>query len=329
MHCLVTGGAGFIGSHLTEALLNAGHRVTVVDDLSTGSLDNIRDFRTNPDFVFIEDSVSKTSAFDSLPGDIDLIFHLAAAVGVRYILDNPLDSIQTNIHGTENVLDFALKRMCKVVFTSTSEVYGKNPDSMMKEGDDRVCGATSVSRWSYACAKALDEFIAFAYIRQYELPVVITRLFNTCGPRQTGRYGMVLPTFIRQSLAGETITVYGTGDQIRSFTYVEDTVRGLIALSENEDCVGEVFNIGGREPISIQGLAERIKYLTESDSEIKKISYAEAYGHSFEDMQRRVPDISKIKKFTGFVPSYGLDQILEKTINHIKEELDVSSKKTV
>ena len=326
MQVLITGGAGFIGSHLVDSLLADGHSVTVIDDLSTGRLENLAGCIDNPCLNFIEDSILNKDVFKSLPTNFDIIFHLAAAVGVKYILDNPLASIRTNVHGSENVFSYAHEHKIKILLTSTSEVYGKLEREMLSEDDDRVLGSTSISRWSYSCAKALDEFIAFAYFRTYEVPVIITRLFNTCGPRQVGRYGMVIPRFIRQALRDEPITVYGDGNQIRSFTYVGDTVRALRLLADNENCVGEVFNIGGNEPVSIADLAAQVKQQTKSLSEIKFVSYESAYGKSFEDMKKRVPNIAKIKQFTGFEPRFGLNQILDNTIMHIKEEMNVSAK---
>lgn len=326
MNVLVTGGAGFIGSHLCEALLIEGHRVTVIDDLSTGSILNISTCIKNPRFEFIQGTILDKNIFITIAHSVDIIFHLAAAVGVQYIIDHPLSSIHTNVMGTENVLEFAHYNKIKVVLASTSEVYGKNNNGSLKETDDRILGSTHITRWSYSCSKALDEFIAFAYYRKHKLPIVITRLFNTCGPRQSGMYGMVIPRFITQALKEEPITVYGTGEQIRSFTYVADTVGALLRVGFSDECVGEIFNIGGNEPISIKELAQKVCMKTGSRAGISFIPYDEAYGEGFEDMFKRVPDISKIKRYVGFTPKYGLDVILDNTIEYINDSLSVKSK---
>ena len=323
MNILITGGAGFIGSHLCEALISSRHKVTIIDDLSTGSLQNLSEIIDDNNFTFIRGTILDKDVFRKISGTFDIIFHLAAAVGVKYILDNPLQSIHTNVMGTENVFEFANNKKIKVIFTSTSEVYGKNNQSFLSENDDRILGSTYITRWSYSCSKALDEFIAFAYYRKYGLPVVITRLFNTCGPRQSGRYGMVIPRFIRQALQSKPITVYGTGEQIRSFTYVSDTVEALIQLAQADHCIGEVFNIGGNEPIAIRDLAFLVKERTKSCSEIMYVPYEEVFGIGYEDMQKRVPSIAKINYFIGFEPKVGLHEILDKTIDYIiKEEKD-------
>lgn len=322
MHILVTGGAGFIGSHLSQDLLELGHAVTVIDDLSTGTLENLAQCAHTDSFRFVQGTILDKSIFNSLHTPVDMIFHLAAAVGVKYIIDNPLSSIHTNVMGTENVLEYAYNHNnIKVILASTSEVYGKNNNGALKESDDRILGSTHITRWSYACSKALDEFISFAYHRKHGLPIVITRLFNTCGPRQSGAYGMVIPRFISQALRGEPITVYGTGEQIRSFTYVSDTVDALMQLAVCEDAVGETFNIGGNEPISIKELAVLIKNKTKSSSPIIFVPYEKAYESGFEDMLKRVPDITKIHSLIGFQPRVGLHQILDKTIAHIEQEL--------
>jgi len=324
VNILVTGGAGFIGSHLCETLLGIGHTVTVIDDLSTGSIENLSRCKENPSFHFIQGTILHKNIFQKIIGHVDVIFHLAAAVGVKYIIDNPLGSIHTNVMGTENVLDYAnSKKHIKVILASTSEVYGKNNNGALKENDDRILGSTHITRWSYSCSKALDEFMALAYNRKHHLPVVITRLFNTCGPRQSGTYGMVIPRFITQALRGEAITVYGTGEQIRSFTYVSDTVEALIQLGFYENAIGEVFNIGGNEPISIKELAVLIKNKTASTSEIRFIPYEKAYESGFEDMLRRIPDLSKIHALIGFKPQVGLHDILDRTIAFIGNELVV------
>jgi UDP-glucose 4-epimerase len=322
MNILVTGGAGFIGSHLCQGLLGMNHSVTVIDDLSTGNLDNLAFCTKDPSFRFVQGTILDKNVFKKISEPVDLIFHLAAAVGVKYIIDNPLSSIHTNVMGTENILEYAYNNQnIKVVLASTSEVYGKNNNGALRESDDRILGSTHITRWSYACSKALDEFISFAYHRKHGLPIVITRLFNTCGPRQSGAYGMVIPRFIMQALQNEPITVYGTGEQIRSFTYVSDTVEALIQLAFCEDAIGETFNIGGNEPISIKELAILIKKKTHSDSQIVFVPYEKAYETGFEDMLKRVPDINKINALIGFAPRVGLDQILDKTIAHIGNEL--------
>ncbi len=320
MNILITGGAGFIGSHLCESLIASGNKVSVIDDLSTGSLNNLSTVIDNNNFTFIQGTILDKDIFGKVSGKIDIIFHLAAAVGVKYILDNPLQSIHANVMGTENVLGFAQSKKIKVIITSTSEVYGKNNQSFLGENDDRILGSTYITRWSYSCSKALDEFIAFAYYRKHGLPIIITRLFNTCGPRQSGRYGMVIPRFIRQALESKPITVYGTGTQIRTFTYISDTVNALINLSKDDKCIGEVFNIGSNESIAIKDLAFLVKDRTKSSSEVIFIPYEEVFGKGFEDMQRRVPSISKIQNFISFAPKVGLVDILDKTIEYIRKE---------
>jgi UDP-glucose 4-epimerase len=320
MKVLVTGGAGFIGSHLCEALLEHEYTVTVIDDLSTGSLANLSHVIHHPKLFFIKGSILDEALLAEAAKDVTIIFHLAAAVGVKYIIDNPLESIRIIVRGTENIFNVAHRENIKVILTSTSEVYGKNNGVCLSEEDDRILGSTSITRWSYSCSKALDEFISFAYFRKYGLPVVITRLFNTCGPRQSGQYGMVIPRFINQALDEKPITVYGDGEQIRSFTYVSDTVNALIQLSCHEHCVGEVFNVGGYESVTIKNVAFRIKEKLHSHSPIIYVPYDEAYETGFEDMQRRVPNIAKVKKFINYEPKVGLDELLEKTIEYIVEQ---------
>lgn len=318
MKILITGGAGFIGSHLAEAWLARGADVYIIDDLSTGSLDNLQPLEAQPDYakrLFVTiDTILNHDALLELVGICDVVFHLAAAVGVRYILDNPLNSIRTNIQGTEKVLELCVKFKKKVLIASTSEVYGKHLHAPLLETDNIIYGPSSKFRWSYAASKLMDEFMALAYHRTAGLEVCIARLFNTVGPRQTGAYGMVIPTFVTQALAGDSITVYGDGHQTRTFTSVQDVVEALILLTERREALGEVFNVGGTEEISMLALAERIIQRCQSASTIQLIPYEEAFGKDFEDMQRRVPGIDKIRQVTGFVPRTTLDTILDDVI---------------
>lgn len=322
MKILITGGAGFIGSYLSEAYLEKGDEVYVVDDLSTGSLSNISHLIPNPHFHFIKDTILNRETMLELVGICDIIVHLAAAVGVKLIIDEPLQSIHTNIVGTETVLELANKFRKLVLLASSSEVYGRNSQVPLNETDMRVYGPTQILRWSYAATKAMDEFLALAYYRTKQLPVIITRFFNTVGPRQTGRYGMVIPRFVGQALKNEPITVFGDGAQTRSFTYVEDVVRGITGLIDEPGAVGEIFNIGGEGEISINDLAKRVITVTDSDSPIHHIPYNEAYQEGFEDMQRRVPDISKIKNLIGYKNTHSLDDILKKVVAHEKQSID-------
>src|SRR2546428_2322572 len=294
MRVLITGGAGFVGSHLSEALLARGDEVSVLDNLSTGSIDNIAHLKSHPKFRYTIDSVANEPLLAELIDRADVVFHLAAAVGVKLIVEAPVRTIETNVHGTEVVLKHANKKKKLVFIFSTSEVYGKSSVVPFSEDDDLVMGPTSKHRWAYACSKAIDEFLALAYWKEKKLPVVIVRLFNTVGPRQTGRYGMVIPNFVRQALTGAPITVHGDGTQRRAFGYVGDVVSGLIKLCEEPRAVGEVFNIGNSEEISILDLAKRVKMLTNSTSDIVLIPYDQAYEAGFEDMPRRVPDLKKI-----------------------------------
>ena len=314
MRALITGGAGFIGSHLAEELLRRGQEVWVVDDLSTGNMDNIAHLKTQQAFHFVQGSVTDVDLLSSLVSQADVIYHLAAAVGVRLIIDRPVETIETNVRGTEVILQLSREANKKVIIASTSEVYGKNSSVPFSEEHDLVLGPTTKSRWSYACSKAIDEFLALAYWQQWNLPVVLVRLFNTVGPRQTGRYGMVIPTFVAQALAEEPITVFGDGSQSRCFTYVTDVVKAVATLAECPDAIGEVFNIGNTEEITIDNLAMRVKTLTGSQSAIVHVPYEKAYEKGFEDMQRRVPDISKIQAAIGYVPTMGIDQILTAVI---------------
>lgn len=318
MKVLITGGAGFIGSYLAEAYLKRGDDVYIIDDLSTGSLDNIKSLQGSGNYndrLFVTiDSIFNHDKLLELVGICDVVFHLAAAVGVRYILEHPLESIITNIDGTKVVLELCNKFKKKVLITSSSEVYGKQTNDSLTETDDVVYGPSCKSRWSYAASKLLDEFLALAYYRTKGLNTIIVRLFNTVGPRQTGAYGMVIPRFVSQALKGGPITVYGDGTQTRTFTYVKDVVDALIKLMEAPGAVGEVFNIGGNEEISIKELALKIKKMTNSDSEIKYIPYNEAFEKNFEDMKRRVPSLEKIKGLIGFEPKTDLDSILKSVI---------------
>lgn len=318
MRVLITGGAGFIGSHLSDAYLARGDEVFVLDDLSTGSFENIRHLKANPRFHYTIESVHRRPAVAELVDQCDVVFHLAAAVGVKLIVESPVRTIETNVHGTEVVLAQANKKKKKVVIASTSEVYGLSNQVPFREDGNLVMGATTKGRWSYACSKAIDEFLALAYWHEKKLPTVVVRLFNTVGPRQTGQYGMVIPTFVRQALTGRPITVYGDGTQTRCFAYVGDVVGALMALMDHSDAVGQVFNIGSSEEVNIKALAERVKALTHSDSEIVLVPYAEAYEQGFEDMPRRVPDISKISGLVGFRPTLSLDEILGKVIAYFR-----------
>lgn len=323
MKILITGGAGFIGSHLAERYLELVDEVYIIDDLSTGTLENIKHLQEDKKHkgrLFVKiDTILNRDALLELIGTCDVIVHLAAAVGVQYILDNPLSSIITNIRGTENVLEICNKFKKKVLIASTSEVYGKHTHAPLIETDNIIYGPSTKFRWSYAAAKLMDEFTALAYHRTKKLPVVIVRLFNTVGQRQTGRYGMVVPRFIQQSLRNEPITVYGDGSQSRTFTYVEDVVESIIKLIECPNAVGEVVNIGGTEEITIKSLAVKIKKLMNSDSDIKFIPYDEVYSRDFEDMQRRVPSLEKIEELIGWTPATGLDDILKKIIDYYQE----------
>ena len=318
MKVLITGGAGFIGSHLAERLLAEGHQVEVLDNLSTGSIDNIAHLKAVPGFSYAIDSITNESLLAEMIDRCDVVFHLAAAVGVKLIVEQPVHTIETNVHGTEVVLKHANKKKKLVFIASTSEVYGKSTDVPFREGQDLVLGATAKHRWAYACSKLIDEFLALAYWKEKKLPVVIVRLFNTVGPRQTGQYGMVLPTFVRQALAGHPITVFGDGSQARSFTYVGDVVDALIKLVPEPRAVGEVFNIGNTGEVTIGELAEKVKAMTGSTSPIQYVPYDEAYEAGFEDMPRRVPDITKIRELVGYEPKLGLDEIIRSVIEHIR-----------
>lgn len=318
MSVLVTGGAGFIGSHLVDDLIRRGDRVYIIDDLSTGRRENIQHLLEDGMCSFVHGSVLDRFSVEDFVKECDVIYHLAAAVGVKYVIENPLKAIRSNVHGTETILELASKWRKKVIIASTSEVYGKDGAVPYREDGDRLMGATTTARWSYACTKALDEFMALAYSREQKVPVVIVRLFNTCGPRQTGQYGMVIPRFVRNALMGKPLMVHGDGTQTRCFTYVGDVVKAITALMETEEAVGEIFNVGSTEEIQIRDLARKIIELTGSSSTIRYISYEEAYGKGFEDMKRRVPDISKIHNLIGWEPEVGLGELLQDIIEYEK-----------
>jgi len=307
---LITGGAGFIGSHLAEKLLELGNEVVVIDDLSTGSRVNIARIEADPKFRFVYDNVRNSETMHILAQQCEVIVHLAAAVGVKLIVDEPVRTIETNIHGTEVVLEVANKFHKKVLLASSSEVYGKSEAVPFREDDDTVLGSTKYSRWSYACSKAIDEFLGLAYQQQYSLPVIIMRFFNTVGPRQTGQYGMVIPRFVEWALRDEPLIIYGTGRQSRCFCYVKDLVEAIIGLMSCDEAQGRVYNIGSTEEITINGLADKIIELTGSKSEKQFVSYEEAYGLPFDDMERRVPCLDRIKGLIGFQPRTSLEQTL-------------------
>lgn len=314
MKYLITGGAGFVGSHLAEHLLSQGHSVTALDDLSTGAIANIAHLKGRREFHYFIDTVANKPLLSELVDSADAVFHLAAAVGVKLIVESPVRTIETNVKLTELVLEVANRKNRPVFLASTSEVYGKSTVIPFNEDGDLVMGGTHKGRWSYACSKALDEFLAIAYWKERGLPVVVARLFNTVGPRQTGRYGMVVPTLVRQALSRHPLTVYGDGTQRRCFTHVKDSVRAQAALIQDPAAVGRVFNIGSQNEVSILGLAQRIKELANSDSPIKLVPYSEAYEEGFEDMARRVPDLTRIKAAVGYEPEHTLDDIIRDVI---------------
>jgi UDP-glucose 4-epimerase len=318
MRVLITGGAGFVGSHLAEALLGHGDEVYVLDDLSTGSIDNITHLKPNPKFHYTIDTVTNEPVLAELVDRCDTVVHLAAAVGVKLIVESPVRTIETNVHGTEVVLKHANKKKKLVVIASTSEVYGKSENVPFREDSDLVMGPTTKHRWAYACSKAIDEFLALAYWKERKLPVIIVRFFNTVGPRQTGQYGMVIPNFVRQALAGEPITVFGDGTQSRSFTHVSDVVGALLKLVNTPAAIGQVINIGNAEEVTIQDLAERVKEITGSVSPIKLIPYDQAYESGFEDMPRRLPDLGKIHAMIGYTPRHTLDDILADVVEYFR-----------
>jgi UDP-glucose 4-epimerase len=319
VRALITGGAGFIGSHLAEALLERGDKVLVLDNLSTGSIDNIAHLKGQPGFEYFIDTVENEPLLAELIDRSDIVFHFAAAVGVKLIVEQPVHTIETNVHGTEIVLKLANKKKKLVVIASTSEVYGKSNDVPFREDSDLVMGPTPKHRWAYACSKAIDEFLALAYWKEKKLPVIIVRFFNTVGPRQTGQYGMVIPTFVQQALAGRSITVFGDGKQSRSFTHVADVVGALLKLSNEPKAIGQVINLGNTQEVTIQKLAERVRDLAGSKSAIKYVPYDEAYESGFEDMPRRVPDLSKAEAMIGYKPRHALDDILTQVIEHFRQ----------
>ena len=320
MRVLITGGAGFIGSHLAETLLERGDEVYILDNLSTGSIDNIGHLKGQPRFHYTIDSVTNEPLLAELIDRCDTVVHLAAAVGVKLIVEAPVHTIETNVHGTEVVLKHANKKKKLVLIASTSEVYGKSVEVPFREDADLVLGPTGKHRWAYACSKMIDEFLALAYWKERKLPVIIVRLFNTVGPRQTGQYGMVIPTLVRQALAGQPITVFGDGEQSRSFTYVGDVVRAMVALINEPRAVGQVFNIGNGTEITINELAEKVKAMTDSGSVIQRIPYDQAYEAGFEDMPRRVPDIAKLRALVGYEPTVDLDEILKRVIEFFRQQ---------
>jgi UDP-glucose 4-epimerase len=320
VRALITGGAGFIGSHLAEALLERGDTVLVLDNLSTGSIDNILHLKGRAKFEYFVDTVENEPLLAELIDRSDVVFHFAAAVGVKLIVEQPVHTIETNVHGTEVVLKHANKKKKLVVIASTSEVYGKSEDVPFREDSDLVLGPTPKHRWAYACSKAIDEFLALAYWKERKLPVIVVRFFNTVGPRQTGQYGMVIPNFVQQALAGQPITVFGDGRQSRSFTHVADVVGALVKLVDEPKAIGQVLNLGNTQEVTIQALAERVRELSGSKSPIKLIPYDEAYESGFEDMPRRVPDLAKIEAMIGYKTRFTLDDILTQVIAYFREK---------
>jgi UDP-glucose 4-epimerase len=316
---LITGGAGFIGSHLSEALLKRGDEVFVLDDLSTGSVENIRHLKTHERFHYFFDSITNKQLLAELVDESDVVIHLAAAVGVRLIVESPVRTLETNVYGTQLVLDAASKKKKLVVTASTSEVYGKSEKVPFREDADLVLGPTMMSRWSYAASKALDEFLALSYWRERKQPVLVVRFFNTVGPRQIGRYGMVLPNFVRQALDGKPITIFGTGQQSRCFCDVRDTIEALQRLMATDKAIGEVVNIGTDEEVTIDGLAQVVKQRTKSESPVTHIPYDQAYEPGFEDMLRRVPSLEKLQKLTGFRPRTPLTEIVDRVVVHFQK----------
>ncbi|GAC1633014.1 MAG: SDR family NAD(P)-dependent oxidoreductase [Candidatus Acidiferrum sp.] len=320
MRFLITGGAGFIGSHLAEKLLDRGDHVVLLDNLSTGSMENIRHLKSSERMEYHLDSIENRQLIAELVDDADVIVHLAAAVGVRLIVESPVRTIETNVNGTQHILEAAAKKRKLVLTASTSEVYGKSTQVPFHEEADLVLGPTTKGRWSYAASKALDEFLALSYWKEKRVPVIVVRLFNTVGPRQTGRYGMVLPNFVRQALDNATISVYGNGKQSRCFCDVRDTVQGLVKLIDSERAIGEVVNVGNTEEITIEGLAQRVKQRTRSTSQIEFVPYDKAYEPGFEDMMRRVPSVEKLQAITGFRPQTPLDEIIDRVAAFMREK---------
>jgi UDP-glucose 4-epimerase len=320
MRALITGGAGFIGSHLAEALIARGDDVFILDDLSTGSVENIRHLKASEKFHYAFDSLQNRHLLAEMVDESDVVFHLAAAVGVRLIVESPVRTIETNVNGTQLVLDAANKKKKLVLVASTSEVYGKSKEVPFREDSDLVLGPTTKGRWSYAASKALDEFLALSYWKEKQLPIVVVRFFNTVGPRQTGRYGMVLPNFVSQALENAPITIFGTGDQSRCFCDVQDSVQSIMRLVDSGKAVGEVVNVGTDEEVTIEGLAEVVKQRTRSSSPITHTPYDEAYEPGFEDMLRRVPSLEKLQRITGFRPRTPLNAIVDRVVAHFREK---------
>ena len=327
MKILITGGAGFIGSHLSELLVQRGHEVVALDSLSTGRMENLSGLKGNSNFQLVIGSILDERLVDKYIERCDVVFHLAAAVGVQLIIDHPLESLTTNIRGSEIVQDMAYRYHKKILITSTSEIYGKNAGGPLKEDDDRILGSPLKSRWSYSTSKAVDEILAYTCWKEKGLPTIIVRLFNTVGPRQIGHYGMVVPRFVQQALRGEPISIYGNGKQSRCFLHVRDAARGIADLMQRSETVGQAFNLGSQEEITIQGLAERVLLLTGSRSKLEYIPYDKAYEEGFEDMARRVPDISKAGRFIGFAPTMNLDEILKSVIDHCRGEVTAVASK--
>ncbi|MFN0277517.1 MAG: GDP-mannose 4,6-dehydratase [Pyrinomonadaceae bacterium] len=320
MKILITGGAGFIGSHLADKLLPEGHEITVIDDLSTGRYSNIEHLENNPNFKTIIDTVLHTGLMEHLIRDADRVYHMASAVGVRLIMEQPVKTIETIFHGTDAVLKFCSRYRKRVLIPSTSEVYGKGTSIPFKEDDDLLTGATDKHRWAYACAKTLDEFLALAHYKETRLPVTVARLFNTVGPRQTGQYGMVVPRFVDAALKNESIEVHGDGTQSRCFGHIADVVEGLTLMMENPGCFGQVVNLGSDAEVTINDLAKKAIALTSSSSKIKYVPYSEAYGEGFEDMQRRVPSLEKARQLIGYQPTRTLDDIINDVANELRPE---------
>lgn len=326
MNIFITGGAGFIGSHLAERFLALKCNVTVIDDLSTGSMRNIAHLKSSPEFSYYIESVFNEPLVSELVDSCDIVYHLAAAVGVRMIVERAVHTLETNVHGTEIVLRAAAKKKKRVVLASTSEVYGKNGNVPYREDADSVLGPTTVNRWSYACSKALDEFLAMAYWRERKTPITVARFFNTVGPRQSGQYGMVVPTFVGQALCSEPITVYGSGEQSRCFGYVGDTVEAMVRMANCTAVIGEIVNVGNDEEVTINELAKRVKEATHSCSPIIHVPYAQAYGPGFEDMFRRVPALAKLEQLIGFRPRTCLDDIIRSVIEDVRERYAVAAR---
>ena len=325
MQCLVTGGAGFIGSHVADSLIGSGHQVTALDNVSTGSRDNVAHLLDNPAFSLVEGSIMDAALVERLAADHDVVIHLAAAVGVKLIVERPLESLLTNIRGTENVLEAAARYGRRTLLTSTSEIYGKNAYGPVSEDADRILGSPFVARWSYSTSKAVDEILAHAYWEDRGLETIVVRLFNCVGPRQTGDFGMVVPTFVRQALRGDPLTVHGDGQQQRSFCHVQDTVAALLTLIDTPAAAGDVFNVGAPNEITMEQLAKEIVARTDSSSEVRFIPYDEAYGSGFEDMERRVPDITRIRRLTGWSPTRSLDDILTDVIAHERQRVEATA----